>query len=152
MAATELTPYRVEVEDALAVWDRTCGPTSGRFDLMPVQAVERYNAANEHPLRRLALPDWTAFEYGHIEWNHNDFVRLLGLDDIPAGVRLFLVTDEGLRDGSAFHFVRSAFILFVDWYEDVYRMDFFQSADYLLFDETLAYVRILHHEGALFRD
>lgn len=152
MAATELARYRIDIEEALAVWDRTCGPTSVRFDLVPGQAIERYNAAHERPLRRITLPDWTAFEYGHVEWDHHDFARLLSLDDIPPAVCVLLVTDEGLRDGCAFRFVRAEFHAFVDWYADVYGMDFFQSADYLLFDETLAYVRILHHEGALFRD
>ena len=151
MAATETT-YRIDVEDAVAVWDRVCGPTPAPFSLVPGQAIQRYDASHAYPLQRVSLPDWTAFEYGHIDWDHRDFVRLLGLDDIPAGTPLILVTDEGLREGCAFRFLRSEFPVFVRWYEDSYGMEFFQSADYILFDERLDHVRVLHHEGAVFRN
>lgn len=152
MATDEITPYRIGVADALAIWDSACGPAPAHFALMPGLAIERYDASRERPLVRISLPDWTAFECGHIEWDHDDFARLFGLGDIPEDRPLILVTDEGLRDECAFRFLRAEFPAFVRWYEDAYGMDFFQSADYLIFDETLDCVRILHHEGVLFRD
>jgi hypothetical protein len=152
MAATETTAYRIDVADAVAVWDQAGGPTSAPFDLVPAQVIQRYGATHARPLQRTLLPDWTAFEYGHIDWDHHDFARLLGLDDIPADTPLILVTDEGLRDGCAFRFQCTEFPAFVRWYEDSYHMGFFQSADYIMFDERLAHVRILHHEGAVFRN
>lgn len=152
MVATETTTYRIDVEDAVKVWDRARGSTSASCDLVPAQLIQRYDATHVRPLQRILLPDWQAFEYGHLDWDHHDFARLLGLDDIPDDTLLFLVTDEGLRDGCAFRLLRADFPDFVRWYEDTYHMDFFQSADYILFDERLEYLRILHHEGAVFRD
>lgn len=152
MAATdESARFRIDVEDAVGIWDRACGPASAQFDLVPGQAIERYDATHQQPLQRIPLPDWTAFENGHIDWDHRDFARLLGLDDVPEGVALILVTDEGLRDKCAFRFPRSELASFTRWYEANYGMDFFQSADYLIFDENLEHIRILHHEGVVFR-
>ena len=143
--------YQIDVGVAHEVWDKVCGPASARFALVPGQTIQRYDRFHEQPLERVILEDWTAFEYGHLDWNHRDFARLLALDQIPADVPLILITDEGLRDGKGFQFLRIDFQLFAGWYSDFYNMDFFQSADYLIFDESLRHVRILHHEGALFR-
>lgn len=63
---------------------------------------------------------------------------------------LYLVTDEGWKDKVAFRLKAGEFAEFVDGYESHYQMDFFQSADYILFPEDLAFAHILHHEGVVF--
>lgn len=152
MAIDETVSYRIDLNVALMIWNNACGQGSAPFALVPGHAIERYDSSHERPLERILLPDWTAFEEDRVQWDHHDFARLLGLANITPSLPLVLVTDEGLRDRCAFRFINSDFPGFVSWYEGTYRMDFFQSADYLIFDERLDFLRILHHEGALFRN
>lgn len=145
--------YKMDVEAARRIWSSGCGAdATPKLPLTPAHLIDCYNSSRDRPLRQIELRDWVAFENCIIDWSYDDFSRLLCLDEIPGETRLILVTDEGLREKCAFGFPRIDFQAFAQWYESTYHMGFFQSADYILFDDSLSHVRILHHEGVLFRN
>lgn len=74
------------------------------------------------------------------------FTALL-LPGIEAGDRVFLVTDEGLLDQTGFSFRYADFAAFVEAYEERYRMEFFQDADYIFVVPAKRQLSILMHEG-----
>lgn len=118
--------HKVVLQSVHAIWDTACGAHhgDGRFHLSPEMVIERYELTHETEMTREPLRDWMAFESCRLDWDFHDFERMI-LGGIESDVYLFLVTDEGLMESSAFGFRRADFHDFAVWYESEYHMDFF---------------------------
>jgi hypothetical protein len=129
---------------------RSRGVLVTKTDFIPANVIQMYEAASKSTFERRLIPRWGAFERLEEEWDSIQFSELMGIEEFAQGVPLSLVTDEGYRDKLVFLFLPEEFQDFVNWYEAHYQMDFFQSADYLLFGPRFEVVRIIHHNGVLF--
>lgn len=143
--------YKIGLGLLYTIWDKVCGKWSGerRFAFTPDLVVERYEQTFKNTLCRVGVDNWIAFENCEIDWDAGDFESRV-LQSVDGGVELFIVTDDGLLGSVAFRFVRGQFGDFAAWYEDEYKMGFFQAADYIIFDATLSFLRVLTHEGMMF--
>lgn len=120
-------------------------------NFLPGTVIEEYERATDRKFARQSIVGWSSFENCEIEWDSATFSDLIGIKQFPQETRLFLVTDEGYRDQIVFQFMAKDFPIFADWYSDYYKMDFFQSADYLLFEQGFTTINIIHHNGVSFR-
>jgi len=144
--------YKIRLTEAYGIWDTICGTCHGYEGVLaePGTFIDRYNASHRTALKKRLVKHWSAFENCLIKWDHADFFGIMNLGVVAPDTEIYLITDEGLMNGCAYQFLRSEFDDFVRWYTSEYKMDFFQSSDYIAFDRELHFVRILHHEGLVF--
>lgn len=145
--------YIAPIQEANSIWQKAFGDgqsgQQGSFHFTPDNVIRCFEEIRPKQLKYNKLDDWIAFENDFISWDHYDFFTILVLDSMFDKELVFLITDEGLKDQIVFKFHLSEFEKFVEWYELKYSMDFFQPADYILFDRSVKSLVILHHEGML---
>lgn len=94
---------------------------------------------------------WKDFEYGEVDFDDNDFEKLVFGGNYSLNTEVLLITDESLKNNIAFRFRIGAFKDFVNYYEEIFDMDFFQPEDYIVFLRDYKEVKIIHHEGKMIK-
>lgn len=141
--------FTIPMTVAQQIWAQLPG-AKGAAQLLPGDLLRLWEQTPSAQILQESVPGWSAFESGELDFETSDFATWMGISELDASEMLILVTDEGWRDQVAFRFPAGDFEAFATWYESHYQMAFFQSADYILFPENLAFANILHHEGVIF--
>lgn len=144
-----MSNYTFPLTEAQQIWEQLPGVTS-HVKMLPGDILQLWAQIPAASIRKMAIPHWSEFEHGELDFTADDFADWMGIAAVHDTQQLILITDEGWKDKVAFRFMAGDFGKFVDWYASHYEMDFLQSADYILFQEDLTLVNILHHDGMLF--
>lgn len=144
-----MNTYTIPFAEAQLIWNQTLG-SSTEVRLLPGDLIQLWKQTPDTHTRESMIPHWAQFEEGDLDFSNEDFGTWMGIAEMDTTAHLILITDEGWKDQVAFRFLPAEFNAFTTWYESHYQMDFFQSADYILFQASLTTVNILHHEGVVF--
>lgn len=120
-------------------------------DLLPSSILDAFAQLDGCACTAVEIEGWYAFEQCLEDWDTDKFKQVIRMEDFALDQSCYLITDEGYRQKEVFEFAPLAFPEFARWYESNFKMSFFQSADYLLFSGNFTKVRIIHHNGVLWK-
>jgi hypothetical protein len=131
----------LEQEFFLSKWNKA-------FHFLPTEffdwAIQSNLQISEHKIDK-----WDAFEYGHIDFEENDFRELMFKNEDSPSTEVLFISTESLIKGKAFSFKLSEYYEFVTYYENMFKMSLFQPDDYIVYLRELKEIRIIHHDGKL---
>lgn len=93
---------------------------------------------------------WDLFEIDKKYYSYDEVIEFI-YHEITNDEKLFLITDEGIKDKIVFEIpTKQMFLDFVFNYEEKYNMDFMQPADYIAYFPKEKKLNLIYHEGIFF--
>ncbi|GGH70833.1 hypothetical protein HNQ91_003099 [Filimonas zeae] len=122
------------------------------FHFLPDELIE-YAKGKGLNVEVRPIMNWEEFEWGRIDFGKDDFRKIVFSENgygFEKG-RWIYISDELLAIKKAAEFELDNFDQFVSYYEDMFKMDFFQPGDHIIISYSLKLIIIIHHDGYLIR-
>jgi hypothetical protein len=122
-----------------------------KFNFLPAEFCDWAIMCNMK-ITMTSIEKWEAFEYDELDFDEMDFWRLIfEYEGYSVDSKVLFISDESLIKKIAFSFKIGDFKNFVDYYEQTFKMDFFQPKDYIVYLGDSQEIKIIHHEGKLIK-
>jgi hypothetical protein len=133
----------LEQEFFVSTWNKA-------FHFLPTELCD-WALISNFQVSESNIKKWEAFEYGKIDFDETDFKDLIFNNEYSLDAEVLFISDESLIKEKAFSFKVSDYNNFVTFYENTFKLSFFQPEDYIVYIREYKELRIIHHDGKLLK-